>query len=94
MKPIDDFVMSTIAEICNLAPEAITPTTNLTDIGFDSLTAVSFVSTVETAYGLELDNEALVELFGATTAAEVIAFVERVRDYPRVLAPTTLPITD
>jgi acyl carrier protein len=78
MRSIDDFVLSTIAEICNLEPAVLAPTTSLAEIGFDSLTAVSFVSAVETVYGLQLDNDALVELFGTTRLAEVIAFVARV----------------
>jgi acyl carrier protein len=71
------FILNAIADAVGVDRAAVETTDRLADIGFDSLTAVSFISAIETNYSLMLDNDHVLELFGATTVEEVAAIVRR-----------------
>jgi acyl carrier protein len=79
MDPIDDFVQTAVADICNVERSDIVPTTILADIGFDSLTAIAFVSLAESTYDVEFGDNAMVQLYAAKTPLDLVALVSDAR---------------
>jgi acyl carrier protein len=67
--------MSLLATVCNAERADLSLSTNLLDIGFDSLCATELASDLVTTLGVMLDSDALVRLYSAATPADIIALV-------------------
>ncbi len=75
MDSLDEIILSTLANACNVDRSALTPQTPLADVGFDSLGAAAFASEMESSHGICLEPEDLAKLYVAVTPADVIAAV-------------------
>lgn len=75
MSDADEITMSLLATVCNAERTELSPSTNLLDIGFDSLSATELASDLVTTLGVMLDSDALVQLYSAATPADIVALV-------------------
>jgi len=75
MSDADEITMSLLATVCNAERAELSLSTNLLDIGFDSLSATELASDLVTTLGVMLDSEALVQLYSAATPADIITLV-------------------
>ena len=79
MDSLDEIVLETLANICNVERSALAPDTTLTDIGFDSLGASAFASEMDASHGVPIEPEDLGRLYMALTPAEVITLMKELR---------------
>jgi acyl carrier protein len=77
MQPVGEFVPAAIADACNVERSAVSGSTRLVDLGFDSLSVASLTYQIESAYGVELTQEDVIRLYEALTVDEARDYVAR-----------------
>lgn len=70
---LDRLVMTSIADACRADPAAIDASTELREIGLDSLGLVSVAALIESVCGLGLDDDAAGELLACQTVGDLAA---------------------
>ncbi len=80
MNKTSEFILAALADACNIERSKLQGSTPLAEIGFDSLSAVSLTYQVESRYGVELDQDRVVQLYEAATVADVVALVDGILD--------------
>lgn len=68
----EDDVLQIVETLLALEPTSIAPEARLVEIGWDSLTVLEFVATVDKEYGLGVDSE---KISRAATPAELFATI-------------------
>lgn len=69
---LERLVISTVAAACRADRAALTPATELREIGLDSLSLMSVAVSLEAACGIELGDETAAELLGAQRLGDLI----------------------
>lgn len=75
MQAADDFILTAVADACNVEPSRVHSATTLAEIGFDSLSAASLAFQVESRFGVELGQENVVQLYEASSVGDVIGLI-------------------
>lgn len=86
MESLEEIVLETLANICNVERSALGLDTTLVDIGFDSLGASAFASEMDASHGVPIEPEDLGRLYLAVTPADVIALMSELRARAAVAA--------
>lgn len=68
----EDDVLQIVETLLALKPTSVAPEARLAEIGWDSLTVLEFVATIDKEYGLGVDSE---KISRATTPAELFASI-------------------
>jgi acyl carrier protein len=74
-----DFVLSAVAQACNVGRDTLHDASTLTDIGMTSLSVSSLVALIEARYDIRLGNDAITGLYEAPSLRELVALVDRQR---------------
>ena len=73
---LDVALCESIARICGVPADRVSPASTLEDLGVDSLTAAEIITDVEIRTGVELPMDVLRGLGGLRTVGEVAAHLE------------------
>ena len=73
---LDVALRESVARICGVPAEQVTPASTLEDLGIDSLAAAEIITDVEIRTGIELPMDVLRGLSQLRTVAEVAAHLE------------------
>ena len=73
---LDVALRESVARICGVPAEQVTPASTLEDLGIDSLAAAEIITDVEIRTGVELPMDVLRGLEGLRTVGEVVAHLE------------------
>jgi acyl carrier protein len=76
LPPLVDFVCARLAEACHMAPRRVRPDSSLVQLRTDSLTLLSVLTQVESAYGLCLPAEDSWALFEAADVNALVRLIE------------------
>ncbi len=74
---LDGFVCSAIASACNVEPTEVTSSTNLLDVGMDSLNLVSIIAQIQIHFGVEFSSDQVVALFDASMVADLVILLRQ-----------------
>jgi acyl carrier protein len=74
---LDGFVCSVIASACNVELTEVTSSTNLLDIGMDSLNLVSIIAQIQIYSGVEFTSDQVVALFDASLVADLVILLRQ-----------------
>lgn len=75
---LEQFVVTAVAQACNLEPAALSREAHAMDIGLDCLAIMSVMSQVEAAFGIRCRPVHTRELFAAATVDEFISAVQMI----------------
>lgn len=70
-------IVLVMAEVCDTSPDLVTPEAHLSGFGIDSVRVLQLVGQLEDDFHITLNLDAIISL---TTVADLVAFVERVRE--------------
>ena len=73
---LDVALRESVARICGVPAEQVTPASTLEDLGIDSLAAAEIITDVEIRAGIELPMDVLRGLNQLRTVGEVVAHLE------------------
>ena len=73
---LDGALRESVARICGVPAEQVTPASTLEDLGIDSLAAAEIITDVEIRAGIELPMDVLRGLNQLRTVGEVVAHLE------------------
>ena len=73
---LDATLRESIARICGVPADQVSPGSTLEDLGIDSLTAAEIITDVEIQAGIELPMDVLRGLGGMRTVGEVAAHLQ------------------
>jgi acyl carrier protein len=77
---IEQFVMSTLAELAHRSRDEVARHTSLLDLGVDSLMISTLVAFIEAEYGRGLTLEQVVALYQAASVQDVLLAIGRPAD--------------
>ncbi len=72
---LDEWILATVAEMCQQDPRNVTEDTTVLDIGLDSLALSMLLAQVETNWKCELTETDMARLFEALSLRDLIAVV-------------------
>jgi acyl carrier protein len=75
---VTHFVVSTLAALCHIEPEALTNELECADLGLDSLNLTSFSARLESTFDCELNEAEMLRLFEAQRVEDLIAISKSV----------------
>jgi len=79
---IDQFVIKTVAAICEMDDSQITLAAPLSEFALDSLRITAFAAHIQATYDCTVTGEDMVELLEAPRVADVVAIIRRMRGRP------------
>lgn len=74
---LQEFVLSTLASVCNVQRHALSEETSLFDLGLDSVTLAGVVAQVEMHYACDIPIDQVYELFDAPLVRDVVSILSR-----------------
>jgi acyl carrier protein len=74
---VDQAVVDTLAQACELSRSEVSIQTSLLELGLDSLGLTVVIAQLQTRYCFEVEPDELAELLGAAVVADIAALVKR-----------------
>jgi acyl carrier protein len=88
MMNLDEVLRESIARICGVAADQVSPASTLEDLGIDSLAVAEIITDLEIRTGIELPMDVLRGLGQLRTVGEVAAWLRATAGQPAVRAET------
>lgn len=87
VKSIEEFVIETIAAICEIEAVRVTDGAPLSELTLDSLRIVALAAHIESRYACAVSPEDVLELLEAECVSDVVAIVRRLTDRRALAEP-------
>lgn len=76
---VEDFLLESVASICNVARASLCPETRVADAGLDSMNLVAVIGLLESEFGVQVTAQQVLDAFAAVTLGDLVRFVQKMR---------------
>ena len=84
---VDEFVIRTVAAICDLEISQVAPDTALSDLSMDSLRITAFAAHVQAEHGCEVTPGDVMDLLEAACVCDLAVIVNRMKEHQATRDP-------